>query len=410
MPKKVINDIIINKKSIRDIPISTTKKVAPKSEVRKKEPVVYIKRKPLNPKFAIWLIAIIALLALFFGVSLVFTSATLTITPRVEKISFNNEIYPLSSESLKVDKVNSQSVEATEEKNVNQKASGKIVIYNNYSAVSQRLINNTRFESSDGRIYRLASSVDVPGTKVVSGKTVPGSIEATVYADEPGDKFNMKLADLSGDFKVPGFKGTPRYNSFYARLKTDIAGGLIGKQKIVSPAVRKETEEKIKATLKEDLLKEFYSIKPDNYIIFNNSYTIDYVTEQDTVEDSGEVKISIAGHLNGTVFNSLKVANIIATKKGVTFDGLQISFIPDENLQASIVKEGVKLTGEGEIKWIYNQDQIRKDLVGQPASALIQILSKYKEQVETIKVTFKPVWTRYFPDNINRIKVIELDE
>ncbi len=409
MPKKVINDIIINKKSIRDIPVSPTKKVAPKHEPRK-EPIVYIKRKPLNPKFAIWLIAIIALLALFFGVSLVFTSATLTITPRIEKISFNNETYNLPSETLKVDKVSSLSVEATEEKIASQKASGKIVIYNNYSAVSQRLINNTRFESSDGRIYRLASSVDVPGTKVVSGKTVPGSIEATVYADEPGDKFNMKLADLSGDFKVPGFKGTPRYNSFYARLKTDITGGLIGKQKIVSPTVRKETEEKIKATLKEYLLKEFYSIKPDSYIIFNNSYAIDYVTESDIVEDSGKVKISITGHLNGTVFNSLKVANIIAGKKGVTFDGLQISFIPDEKLLASIVKEGVKLTGEGEIRWIYNQDQIRRDLIGKPASELIQILSKYKEQVETIKVTFKPVWTSYFPDNINRIKVIELDE
>ena len=98
MAKKIISDMIVSKKSIRQIPISPEKKPLPKREhVDYRErfdiPRVTGNRQPLNPKFAIWLLAIIALLALFFGISLIFSSETLAITPRVERIIFNNDTY-----------------------------------------------------------------------------------------------------------------------------------------------------------------------------------------------------------------------------------------------------------------------------------------------------------------------------
>jgi len=59
-------------------------------------------------------------------------------------------------------------------------------------------------------MYRIDSSVIIPGYQKVNGKIIPGSIEATVYADQAGDGYNLKLADLTGDFSIPGFKGDPR--------------------------------------------------------------------------------------------------------------------------------------------------------------------------------------------------------
>lgn len=436
MAKKIINDIIIPKKSIRQIPISVEKKPiikTPKVNYRERFdiPRQSGNRKPLNPKFAIWLIALIALLALFFGISLIFSSASIVIKPRIEKLVFNNETYTakldgtglsgLSFEVLKIDKIDEVIVEASEEKVFNQKATGKVLIYNNYSSATQRLINNTRFETTEGKVYRLASSVNVPGTKVVAGKTIPGSVEATLIADQAGEEYNFELADLVGDFKIPGFKGGPRYNSFYARSKTDMTGGLIGKQKIVSATVRKEAEEVLKSNLKENLLKELYSIKPDNYIIFDDSYSIEYIPLSDTEESSNKVKISIKGNLNSVVFNSLKLANFIGTKKIAGFDGLPTNLFLNDNLKITFSAKDnlnlwknsvidLKLNGEANLKWLFDIDTIKKDLAGEPADRSTEILSKYKDQVESIQVSFSPVWTKYFPDDLDRIKVSELDE
>ena len=35
------------------------------------------------------------------------------------------------------------------------------------------------------------------------------------------------------------------------------------------------------------------------------------------------------------------------------------------------------------------------------------ILAKYKDSILGLEVIFKPVWTRYFPDNVKKIRLIE---
>lgn len=425
MPKKIINDLIVSPKSIRQIPVLHKSK----TKIERPIPSAGRNRKPLNPKFMIWLLAIICLAALFFGVSMLFSSATIQVTPRTQELVFNNEVYTakldsvatnsLSFEVLKVNKEASETVPAGAEKQVSQKATGKIVIYNNYSASPQRLINNTRFESAGGKIYRLNSSVVVPGTKTVSGKVVPGSIEATVIADEAGEAYNLKITDLLGDFKIPGFKGSPRYEAFYGRLKEDIVGGLIGKQKVVDATLRQSTEEALKVDLKEQLLKELYAIKPENYLVFVNGYNFDYQIKPDT--DAGnDVKITVAGNLNAVVFNNLKLSKYLALKKIENFDELPTELIPTEDLMVTFTASDqnalwrnttidLKFNGRANIKWLYDEEALRNDLAGKKESELKTALVKYQNSVSAIQVVFRPVWTRYFPDNSEKIKVEEKD-
>lgn len=420
--KKIMSDIIISKKSIRQIPLTKEKKVEYRAEKNKE-------RKPLNSKLVIWFIAGVCLLALFFGLSLLFTSATIVINPRSEKITFTNDTYTaklnpesqtdLPFEILKIKQKLSETLVATEEKEVSIKATGKIIIYNNYGVLPQRLTNNTRFEATNSKIYRISGSIVVPGLKKVDGKTVPGSIEATVYADQAGPDYNMKLTDLTGDFKIPGFKGDPRYTGFYARLKTDISGGLIGKQSIISDSARKSAETSIKDELKEKLLKELYAIKPENYVILNGGYSLNYTGLADTNLGNNKVQINMEGDLNGIVFNSSKLARYLALKKIPNFDGLPVEFIPTDNLENSFVgldnpnlgEKGsvlqLKLNGEAVIKWTYDGEGIKKDLLGKSQSDINDTIVKYKNSVSGINILFTPVWTRYLPDNLNKIKILE---
>ncbi len=430
--------MIVTKRSIREIPVSRKTVLELEKKVGKKDEQVEFEapklrrsldwqRKPLNPKFVLWSIAVICILALFFGISILFSSATLVIIPRIEKIAFNSDSYiaKLNSQSttdlpfeiLNIKQSVGEIIEATEEKEVSKKASGNIIIYNNYSTAPQRLINNTRFESSNGKVYRINSSVVVPGLKKVAGKVVPGSIEATVYADQAGEGYNLKIADLAGDFKIPGFKGDPRYDSFYARIKTDIQGGFIGKQRIISEELREKTEVLIKEELKQQLIKELYSVKPDNYLFFKDGYYITYTNLPDTAVDSDKAQINIEGNLGGIIFNNNKLSRFFATKKIEGFDDLQTVFIPNENLVVSFKADNVDLTkntslslvfnGDAIIKWHYDTFTLRQDLVGKKEADLKNLTSKYKNLVTSIEVVFKPVWTRYFPDNINKIRIEE---
>lgn len=426
MRKKIITDIIINsKRSIRQIPIAV-EKLPDLEHIKSSRP--NWRRKSLNPKFVIWLIAIICILALFFGVSSLFSSVTVVITQKTQKISFNNELFTvkanssstgeLSFEILKFKESSGIAVEATEEKEVNQKASGSIIIYNNFSSAPQRLINNTRFEANNGKIYRINSSVVVPGLKKVNGEVLPGSIEAVVYADQQGDTYNLKLADLAGDFKIPGFKGDPRYTGFYARLKSDITGGFIGKQLIINDDLRKSTEIVLKDNLKEQLLKELYAVTPDNYLILKDSYSIDYINLPDISSTNNKATIMLEATMNSLVFNNNKLSNYFASKKVADYDGLATVFIPEDNFTATFIAKDtvnlwknssvqIKLNGDAIIKWEYDSDSIKKDLLGKKEADIKSILTKYKDSVTSLEVIFKPVWNRYFPDSLNKIRITD---
>lgn len=104
-----------------------------------------------------------------------------------------------------------------------QKAKGTITIYNEYSNTPQLLIASTRFETTDGKIFRLTQGVIVPGTSNSSDGIKPGVIEATVVADSAGSEYNIGAST----FSIPGFKdsGSEKYSKFYAKSSQPMMGG-----------------------------------------------------------------------------------------------------------------------------------------------------------------------------------------
>ena len=92
----------------------------------------------------------------------------------------------------------------------------------------------TRFATSDGKIFRLASTVTVPGATVVNGQITPSTISAPIIADQPGPDYNVgPVARLT----VPGFqKDAARYSGFYGTIASSTSGGYIGKKAVPTAA------------------------------------------------------------------------------------------------------------------------------------------------------------------------------
>ncbi|MEI7749826.1 MAG: hypothetical protein WCJ25_02380 [Candidatus Moraniibacteriota bacterium] len=101
------------------------------------------------------------------------------------------------------------------------KATGKVIIYNEYGPDAQQLVATTRFQSDDGKVFRLSKGVTVPGITKQNGQNVPGVVEADIVADVAGSAYDIGPTN----FSIPGFSGGPKAGKIYAKSKSAMTGG-----------------------------------------------------------------------------------------------------------------------------------------------------------------------------------------
>ena len=442
MAKNIIQDVVAkNRRSIRQISISRTRR-SPRNEARKidaneleekrgetarSESRENIKKRNV-PKIIIWTIALLSLIFLLFSATSFFSTATVIIVPKIARVTLNDSYLvrkdalpsELQFEVMTLRKKASKQLEATETENSKIKASGKIIVYNNFSAAPQRLIINTRFESGKGLIYKIPESIVVPGFNSVGGKRIPGSVETKIFADEPGNKYNMKVSDLKGDFKIPGFKGDKRYDYFYARLKTDIAGGTSGLIKKVPAKILDDARSELRANIKSELIKEAYATKPQSSVLFADASYIDYLSLPDSSPGADKVEISESAAFYGIIFDEAKLSSYVAKKNLPDYDGAPVNLTMDDNAAVSISNNSkvnpwesdilsLSLRGGANIVWIYDESLLRKSLAGQGTDRnnLKRILS-FHPGIKEISAKVRPIWKHSFPSNQAKINIENL--
>jgi hypothetical protein len=457
MSKKIIQDIYVVKKSIRMIKKNDVKDCfyneTKKPIIEEKKPDIILINKFLdhssnnNEKkgyedvcecveekkyvakdslLLLWIICIASIATLLFLLSSIFSTATVKVTPKNEVIDLNDTYNITSDKSVSTSTLHfevmtltenlSKNLEADGEEYVERKATGKAILYNNFSTASQRLINNTRLETKDGTTYRIRESVEIPGIKTVNGVKTPGSIEIDIIADVAGDKYNMKLSDLKGDFTIPGFQGSSKYTGFYGRLSSDITGGFIGNVKKVSDAKLTDVRTELQGTLKTNLIKDIYSKKPDQYVLFKDDY---FVQCNDLADDSSNngYKVSEECSINTIVFNKDLLSAFIAGNKINNFDSSKIDVVWNDNDIVTITgvsakpwsetSLSAKFTGSAKVVWSFDKEAILNSIIGQNKSVISSVIASNKNYINEIQATIRPMWNSTFPSSEKKIKIID---
>lgn len=455
MKKNYLQDVIPpnQKRSIRDIPLPNSKEqkktihpvespleeekknnkiedVRPKSEPIYTPPVsptppsppeedehteYLFSEKPKKKKKSKKLIYIIILLLIIFaGWFLNRSKAEVIVYAKSENTFAQNEFNisdknlsdstnDLGYKILRIEKEVDTVVEPTGEQEVSQKASGMIKILNEYSAEGQRLVENTRFESKNGKIYRIAESTTVPGYKEIDGKIVAGEIEVEVFADEAGDKYNSEKTT----FSIPGFEGFPQYESMWAESVSDITGGFIGVKKIVSEDSKAKSLENLKNEAKKQIMEEINNSNEEFTIVFDEE-DINYskLTENDS--DKG-VDLKITASVDAYVFNSKELARKITDENIVNAAEGDVMISNKDNISFKIIKQEIenedgettteeKLSVEGnvEISWIIDAELIKSELSGHKRNEFGNIISN-QSGVSKAEVSLSPFWKNTFP-------------
>jgi len=371
-------------------------------------------------------IALVAVVGLIFCFSL--GKAEVIIYPKTETVEFTTEINleesagfidlesnKIPAQTFRHEQEKEREFPTTKEEQVEKKAEGTITIYNKYSSKPQTLVENTRFVSKNGKLFKTVETITIPGAKIEGGEIIPNSINTKIKAAEPGEKYNIEATT----FTIPGFKGTAKYEGFYGEATEPMTGGIVGKVKVASKediqgATEVLTEElrgKIERELKEDILDGLYVLEDATLIeVTETSVSVEPGdVEPGDPAEKFKVKIKVSGKI--LAFNekdaiSLINSNLeknISENKTIVKDSIEIKYkLNDINLSEGKAKLACEV--KEDIAWKIDIDKIKQELAGKKEIRVREYLSSQPE-IKSAKVTFWPFWVKKIPSDKEKIEV-----
>jgi hypothetical protein len=346
----------------------------------------------------------------------------LTIYPQFREPNINSEFtaYPdkrtdsLSYEIMKLEATSESQVKASGQIDVTTKATGHIEIVKTTPG-TERVIENTRFRSPDGKIFRIKGSVVIPG----SVNNVPGTIQAEVVADDAGDGYNLAAGTK---FDVPGFQEShldDLYKSIYATNKNAFTGGFKGPQFKIDDSELSTARQALQIKLRDELLKRVESEKPTGFIAFPGAVAITYNQLPAVPYGSDLVTIKEQAVLQIPIFATTDLGTFLAKQAVATYNGGQVRVDDPKALtfeyktastSSSVIANEPSLTftlkGKPKLIWQYEVEKLKKDLAGLPKTAINNAISAYPG-IKGAKVSITPFWKRSFPTDPSKIIVVE---
>lgn len=360
-------------------------------------------------------------------ISMLTGGATVTIQPKVRELNVNAEFTAykekkpeeLTYSILTLEATSERQVEASGQEEVKVQATGEIEITKTTPG-AERLIKNTRFATADGLVFRISESVIVPGAVTgTDGKSSPGAIRAQVFADEAGDKYNLKA---NTKLQVPGFKEgdyMDLYNAISATNPSAFTNGFEGPKFIIDDAALNTARQALQSELRDTLLARIDKEKPAGQTSFAGSVAIVYSQLPAVQYGDKLVTIKEQAVLQIPIFDAKEFAKFIAKETIVGYDdepvridsldSLNFSYSDATTSQSTLAdKESLtfKIVGVPKIVWTFDEGKLKLDLLSKEKTAIPQILGSYPGIAKS-EVKIRPVWQGSMPSDQTKITVIE---
>jgi hypothetical protein len=437
MPRNV-EDIVPPKRTIRDIPLPENRrrdtprepiKPARPERVQNEEPMritddvpaapppmrkefIYNAPPPNRKRFYIWTGGVVGVIVIGLAIFSLFGGATLTYVPRVDNLTFDQDIFPATKDAdtadgklpysvIQLSGDKSAQAPASGSTQVSVKAQGTILVYNTGST-AQKLIATTRFATSDGKIYRTPTALNVPAK---------GQITATIVADQPGADYNIDLSD----FTIPGLKGSPQYSAVYGRSQTAMTGGFVGTQGKVSSDDLTKAKTLLDSALHDDLVAQAQAQVPADYVLFSNLTQISYGALSTSSSTDTTAVVSEHGDFIGAIFKKSDLAAYLATQKLqnaptgpaeiTNWNGLSVTASSTKLDLANSTTINFQISGAANLLWDTNEPALAQDLAGKNKSDLSTILKNYPSIVSA-SAMIRPFWKSVFPSDPAKIKIV----
>jgi hypothetical protein len=361
--------------------------------------------------------AIIALIVILLsaGALYVFSKARVTVVPVTRQVSVSGQFIATNGSGalpfavIQVEKTATKDVKSEGTETVNQAAQGTIVI-SNMQAVPQQLIKNTRFETSNGLIFRIHDSVTVPASK----GAVPGTLSVTIYADATGDGYNVP----AGAFTIPGLKGSKAFDLVTAKSTEAMVGGFSGPRPTVAQATKDKEYENLKALLAEQIKSDINAKVSEDYILLPGASFISYVTQPDAPGAGGTLTLGEKVVATVVVFPRAALASSIAYATDGTYTGQSVTITNADTLTLTSATGSApdgadqefnfSLEGTASILWHVDAPTIASAVAGKTRSVAETSLTGFPE-IDHATLLLRPFWASSFPADPTKIQVVVVE-
>lgn len=368
-----------------------------------------IRRRKKVPWLAILIVSFVGTGA--YLLTFVFNSASLMYTPKyadvipVTKVAIGGED-GVSVAFATVERAAERELEKSGTTRVVAKAAGEVTLKNSFDDKPQRLIKNTRLETADGKIFRTADSVTVPGMK----NGTPGIVKVKAVADQPGSDYNIK----EGNFTIPGFKNQPQYSGFSASVASPFSGGANGDVALVSQSDLNAAKDELALELRKSASAEVKDIKREGYLgMYEN-------THYEITDNEVDVR-------NGTT--AVYKAKLVATVPFVDGEGVARALVKDQSSyqgekvrldQLSVItftlppeaaislatSTLVLVEGKARVVWVTDQMKLKQTLLAKKESELSDVIKGFPS-ISKATPSITPFWNSNFPDRLSSITIVE---
>ena len=249
---------------------------------------------------------------------------TVTVSKAVQAVEVKGDALLIPGELLIAKRNMEMKFPAHGEENVISKAEGVLTVSNAYSSEPQILVQRTRFESPQGKVFRLDERVTIPGAKIADGKIVPSKIEVQVTADGAGEAYNIPP---TGPWRIPGFAGTPKYEKFTAESGRPMTGGFAGKRPVPTEDDLAAAKKQVRETLEEALRNELLVSLDQRFTLLSGGASFTIIREEVTAPATpGMFGLFMEAELRHMVFEEMTLRETLEAiaKKELAGDRLKV--------------------------------------------------------------------------------------
>lgn len=385
-------------------------------EPEEKEVVIKKKKRPFLKTSLVLLLLLIVLAGVG---SLFFSKVKVEIWPKTELLSFQESItldlsadkrdgLIIPSKTITHNKSGSKEFFSSGKVITEQKAKGKIVVYNAYSTSSRTLIPS-RFVSADGKLFWSTEKVTIPGARYEKGDLIPGETEIEVVAAESGEEYNIEPTS----FALPALAGTALYTTIYARSFSPMSGGFIGEAAQVTAQDLESAENALFEEMKEQIKEFLQASTPQGYVFLDETviYNIEETSasqEPESVTDSFVIDMKV--NSQAVIFKESDMEELVEEsvnsriEQGKKIDNLNI----DYSLKETALESG-RIVLALDIKARAYQDidlnGIEKAIAGKSMKEADLFLDNLAG-VEKAELKTWSFFRRNVPENLERIETL----
>lgn len=329
-----------------------------------------------------------------------------------ENISeIDQEKNQLPAQNVEIVSEKSQTYKANSKKNLSEKATGEIVIYNECSTGTQTLVANTRFLSKEGKVFKVEEGVTVPGFTKPEDTVIAGQKRVKVVAEGAGESYNIGATS----FTIPKLQELVswKYSCLYARSDSAMSGGIEKEVTYVSDSDYNTAKEALLKLVKAENDQKIVEKQNDSTFVVNDDSDEGQVSTKSSVAVGGvaeEFVLTISVKKNVLVveksnIDSLLEKNIIKLANSGDASPVEDSLSYEvKDFDKKDDKVSITVSASEDFVFNVNEDEIKGAVANKNEAEFSEYFNKI-DGIESVNINLWPFWVKRVPNDHNKINV-----